>query len=593
MKKALENINGLFWLYKPYFKYGKFFALLSLLFWLIIVPICQMLTVYMPTAIIDSLENNKPFGEILLMVIIIQIILMFQPMFENVFNMFCKNSKLPYIEMKLKQEAYNKAINTDYKYIDNPEYYDNYSWAVNQYASKAQEAFSLLNRIASSLITVASMLAIITLLSPIAIAVTVIGTIIENSLHIRTNFYDVKMDEELVPYNRKIGYYHRIFYTSKYAADLKSTKISNELMYEYENVQNEKISVIKKYAKKMIGWAIGADFTFYFARTFVILNIVYGIYIGNISTVGAYVTLMLAVDKLKDSMNDMFYYIKDASRLTIYAKKIKIFFSTESKIENNKSEGIIPDKNSYEVEFKNVAFGYENSDFNIDALNFKIKKGEKVAIVGENGVGKSTLVKLLLRLYDVDSGEIRINGIDIRKYNLNDIRAQIGVAFQNANMYAISFKKNIELYNKVDKKQFNDISKRFEFDKIFKKNNADQNSVISKEFDENGIMLSGGEIQKIGIARLFAGEFGLLIFDEPSSALDPIAEYNMTKMIFDTSNRSTTIMIAHRLSTIRNADKIILIDNGKASEIGTHNELMLKKGKYYEMFVKQAENYVI
>ena len=240
-----------------------------------------------------------------------------------------------------------------------------------------------------------------------------------------------------------------------------------------------------------------------------------------------------------------------------------------------------------------MAFGYENSDFNIDALNFKIKKGEKVAIVGENGVGKSTLVKLLLRLYDVDSGEIRINGIDIRKYNLNDIRAQIGVAFQNANMYAISFKKNIELYNKVDKKQFNDISKRFEFDKIFKKNNADQNSVISKEFDENGIMLSGGEIQKIGIARLFAGEFGLLIFDEPSSALDPIAEYNMTKMIFDTSNRSTTIMIAHRLSTIRNADKIILIDNGKASEIGTHNELMLKKGKYYEMFVKQAENYVI
>ncbi len=593
MKRAFNSINGLFWLYKPYFKYGKLYTFLSLLFWIVIVPACQMLNVYMPTAIIESLENNKPFVEILLMVIIIQVTLMFQPMFENVFNMFCKNSKLPYIEMKLKQEAYNKAINTDYQYIDNPEYYDNYSWAVNQYAAKSQEAQGLLNRIASSVITVASMLAVITLLSPIAIAITVFGTIIENLLHIKTNFHDVKKDEELVPHNRKIGYYHRIFYTSKYAADLKSTKISNELMREYESVQAEKISVIKKYAKRMIGWEIGADFTFYFARTFVILNIVYGIFIGDISTVGAYVTLMLAVDKLKDSMNDMFYYVKDASKLSIYAKKIRIFFNTESRIENNKSEGIIPGENSFDLEFKNVAFSYENSDFSLAGLAFKIKKGEKVAIVGENGVGKSTLVKLLLRLYDVNFGEILINGVDIRKYNLDKLRAKVGVAFQNANMYAISFKKNIELYNETDKKQFDNISERFEFDRIFLKNNADEKTVVSKEFDENGIMLSGGEIQKIGIARLFTGDFGLLVFDEPSSALDPIAEYNMTKMIFDASNISTTIMIAHRLSTIRKADKIILIDNGKASEIGTHDELMLKKGKYYDMFTKQAENYAI
>ncbi|MDR2136167.1 MAG: ATP-binding cassette domain-containing protein, partial [Treponema sp.] len=128
--------------------------------------------------------------------------------------------------------------------------------------------------------------------------------------------------------------------------------------------------------------------------------------------------------------------------------------------------------------------------------------------------------------------------------------------------------------------------------KILKKNNADYSTELTKEFDENGIMLSGGEVQKIGIARLLTGGFGLLLLDEPSSSLDPVAEYKMAKLIFDSSNRATTIMVAHRLSTIRNADKIILVDGGAIKETGTHNELMSLKGKYYEMFSKQAENYM-
>ncbi|MBQ8164119.1 MAG: ABC transporter ATP-binding protein [Clostridia bacterium] len=514
-------------------------------------------------------------------------------MFENVFNMFCKNSKLPYIEMRLKQEAYKKAINTDYKFIDNPEYYDNYSWAINQYAGRAQDAQGLINKIASSVITITSMLAIITVLSPIAIIVTVVGTVVENLLHMRTNYHDVKKEEDIVPYDRRSGYFHRIFYTSRYAADIKSTNVDKYLMREYEDTQNKKISIIKKYARKMIPWALSADLTFYVARTFVILNIVYGICIGDISTVGAYVTLMLAVDKLKDSMNDMFYYIKDANRLCIYAKRIRKFFDTESQIENKKSIGQLPASGSYDVELENVCFSYENSEFSLNNLNLKINRGEKVAIVGENGVGKSTLVKLLLRLYDVSSGQIKINGINIKEYNLEALRTKIGFAFQNANIYALSFKNNIELYNEVNDKNLEFIVKKFDFDKIFEKSNSNVLSNVTREFDEKGIMLSGGEIQKIGIARLFTSDFGLLIFDEPSSALDPIAEYNMTKMIFDASNRSTTIMIAHRLSTIRNADKIALVDKGRVLEIGTHDEFMLKQGKYYEMFTKQAENYTI
>ena len=239
-----------------------------------------------------------------------------------------------------------------------------------------------------------------------------------------------------------------------------------------------------------------------------------------------------------------------------------------------------------------MAFSYDNSAFAIKNITLDIKPGEKIAIVGENGVGKSTLVKLILRFYDAESGGIYINGINIKDYEIKSLRSRIGVAFQNTNIYAMSLYDNINIYSKEKNEKVIDAIERTKLDKVITKNVADSNRDLTREFDDNGIMLSGGETQKIGIARLLAGDFGLLIFDEPSAALDPIAEYEMSELILASSNKATTIVIAHRLSTIRYADKIVLIDNGTIKEVGKHDELMKIKGKYYEMFTKQAENYI-
>ena len=185
-----------------------------------------------------------------------------------------------------------------------------------------------------------------------------------------------------------------------------------------------------------------------------------------------------------------------------------------------------------------------------------------------------------------------INGINIKDYEIKSLRSRIGVAFQNTNIYAMSLYDNINIYSKEKNEKVIDAIERTKLDKVITKNVADSNRDLTREFDDNGIMLSGGETQKIGIARLLAGDFGLLIFDEPSAALDPIAEYEMSELILASSNKATTIVIAHRLSTIRYADKIVLIDNGTIKEVGKHDELMKIKGKYYEMFTKQAENYI-
>ena len=198
----------------------------------------------------------------------------------------------------------------------------------------------------------------------------------------------------------------------------------------------------------------------------------------------------------------------------------------------------------------------------------------------------------MLRLYDVSSGEILINGHSIKNYDVHALRQKIGVAFQNPNIYAMTFAENISLYNDVSDDKINRIAKQFDFNSVFTKNDAGYDAELTREFDQQGIILSGGEIQKVALARIMYGNFGLLLLDEPSSALDPIAEYKMSELILSAANKTTTIMVAHRLSTTRNADRIVLIDNGVIKEAGTHDELMLLHGKYYEMFTKQAENYI-
>ena len=201
-----------------------------------------------------------------------------------------------------------------------------------------------------------------------------------------------------------------------------------------------------------------------------------------------------------------------------------------------------------------------------------------------NGAGKTTLAKLLLRLYDTDDGEILYNGVHVSEYNIHQLRRRIGVAFQEPQIYALIVRENMEMYNAADDATLCDTLIKAGLD-------IKLDIEVTREFDENGAMLSGEQAQKLGLARILHGEFGLLLLDEPSSALDPLAEYEMTKLIFEQSG-ATTIMVAHRLSTVRGADKIFLIDGGKVAESGTHAELMELDGKYAEMFTKQAENYV-
>lgn len=293
-------------------------------------------------------------------------------------------------------------------------------------------------------------------------------------------------------------------------------------------------------------------------------------------------------------MYGVFGLFSQANNLSLYAEKIKLFFESESSIENSiKGDDELGLVFPFKLELNNVSFHYPNSNFGINNISFSIDPGEKVAIVGENGAGKTTITKLIMRLYDPDKGGIFINDKSICDYNLSKLREKIGIAFQATNVYALSLADNLNLYRENSDAELLNTIKELDFDNIFDKSRGDLRIELTKEFEQNGLMLSNGEIQKIGIARILNNNFGLLILDEPSSSLDPIAEYKLTNILYSQANKTTTILIAHRLSMVRGADCIYVLKDGEICESGTHDELMKKRGMYYEMFIKQSENYHI
>ena len=215
--------------------------------------------------------------------------------------------------------------------------------------------------------------------------------------------------------------------------------------------------------------------------------------------------------------------------------------------------------------------------------------------MGKNGAGKTTFVKLLLRFYDCDSGEILYNGINIKEYDIESLRSRLATVFQDYKVFALTIEENVlcrEVDGASDEKAVQEALRNSGADSCVEKLSNGQKTVLTREFDEKGTGLSGGEQQKIAAARMFAKSFDLAILDEPSSALDPIAEYKMYESLIEATKEKTVVYISHRLSSAVLSNRIYVFDNGTVSESGTHDELMKNGGEYCEMFTLQASNYI-
>jgi ATP-binding cassette subfamily B protein len=453
------------------------------------------------------------------------------------------------------------------------------------------DARILLVGFCSSISTLVTTITVISRIGPLIIPISLINIIASLAIEIKQNKLALQQTEKNLTYDRKLNYIHNIFYTKNYAADLKITKLKEYLISLYKNNVHNKIDIIIFYARKSIKFIIGSSIFSRFIDLIIVGYIVHRIITNNVENIGVYAGLLAAANSFLNASYRLFHLISDVSKINMFTERVRNFFDSTPIIEtaNNMKEYVlnnetIPISNTpLSVELINVSFSYPNFGFSLKNINLSIQPGEKVAIIGTNGAGKSTLIKLLLRLYDADSGEIYINKNSIQKYNVTNLRNVIGTVFQNVNIYALSIANNMNFYGEFNYSILENILEMIDMSYLLKNDNQVFDRLMTKEFDTDGLVLSGGETQKIGVSRIIGREFGLILLDEHSAHLDPIAENKVTKMLLSPANIATTIIITHRISTIKDADRIVVLKNGEIKEQGNHKELMEIRGEYYKL----------
>lgn len=593
MKTLIKSVYNLSFLLKAFWKYGKIYSFVTLFMMAIITPINALASVLFTQKIIDLVAANVSYTEILKTIFRYLSIVFILGMMQYVYDALYKERAVEKIQSKIKKEIYDSVLKTDYKYFDDPAFYNNYTWAINEYVKKTLEAHTLLLTIVRSLSIVITMFSLIFLLGPWIIVFTVIEMIINVMIQMKQNKIAIDKRDAILPLNRRLAYVHRIFYQREYSSDIKTTNLRHYLFDIYEQNTEKKLGFIQRFSKKLLVWTVSQNIVGILYNAIIMAYISYSLIVSkSITGVGKFMSLLTANSQLSGSLNNVFSLVTNINNLSLYVDKIKMYFDTKSNIENQSDGLAILNAAPFSVSIRNLNFKYENSNFELKKINIEVRAGAKIAIVGANGSGKTTLLKLLLRLYDVDYGSISYNELPIQDYNLGDLRNKIGVSFQATNVYAMSMANNMQLYSRTTENELNSIVKKIGLVDVLNKSSGSLESELTREFEKDGIVLSAGEQQKIGLARVMCQDFNLLLMDEPSSTLDPVAEYDLAKLLFAEANKTTTIIISHRLSMIRDASCIYVMENGEIREFGTHEQLMLQKGLYHEMFTKQADSFV-
>lgn len=543
--------------------------------------------------IFDAIEAGTEFKTVLFWILLVA---GYNAAFE-LFNKWRLEVYVPTVRLTLHEgiqnELYKKARELDQGCYDDPEFYNDFIWAIRESDNRTvqiMENFSIfINRIVSSAV-VLGLLATMDWIVAVVLLISVsLGFIIKNKLNkIR---YDQNM--EMNPINRKLSYIGRVFYLQDYAKDLRQGGIAEHLRNDYKATTDIKITCIKKYMGKIFGLSLFSSLlTNVLPSAGVTSYLIIRYIVDPTLSLGSFSASIHASFKLYWTIDDIGNYLNKFNEHSLYIEKVKKFIEYEPKIDG--AETVVPAFESLKI--KNLDFVYpftKDAKKTLKGLNLEIKKGEKVAFVGYNGAGKTTLIKLLMRLYDSTGGEILYNGRNITEYAPEKYREHIGAVFQDYKIFAATLAENVMggEYTVADEESVMSALNAASFGEKLKQLPRGIHSQLTTEFSKEGVGLSGGESQKIAIARVFARPFELIIMDEPSSALDPIAEYELNQSILQNAEGRTVIFISHRLSTTRMADKIYMFDDGEIIERGSHDELMLQNGKYAEMYRIQAKKY--
>lgn len=396
------------------------------------------------------------------------------------------------------------------------------------------------------------------------------------------------------PERRELDYLRYIGASDETAKEVKIFGLADFLADRFEQLADKYYKANRKIAISRAAWGILLSsigtVTYYGAYVFIALQAV-----GGIITVGTLTFLAGSFQRMQNMLQSIMNRFSSIAEGALYLQDLFDFFEIKPSILALSNSKKFPDRIQKGFTFENVSFKYPNSNrYAIRNLSFHLDAGEKLALVGENGAGKTTLVKLLARLYEPTEGRILLDGIDLRNYNLADLRANIGIIFQDYIRFQLKASENIAIGNIGHLNALPTIKNAAQkslADTVVEQLPEQYEQFLGKRF-KNGVELSGGQWQKVALARAYMRDAQLLILDEPTSALDARAEHEVFQRFTELIEGKSAVLISHRFSTVRMADRILFLENGQLLELGSHEQLIAKNGKYAELFQLQAQGYV-
>lgn len=543
--------------------------------------------------IVNALSESRDFKSILSFILICAAIFCLLAIYTSYVDNVVYPLKTNRLYGGIYKKLYAKAKNVELSCYEDPDFYNRYTMAMD---GAEQKITAVIRGMIGAVIGTAASVSVFYMMYEIDhfamlfIISPLIGNFLFGNLK---NKYDYMRYQDSVPNDKVLNYVSRMMYLPDGAKEIRLSNVFSLLKKQYGQATENNVKVANKYAFRnahMNFWRITFTFTVIFEGV-----LLYAIYRNRVtgSITLAELTIMTSLMvAMTWILIRVFENIMEVLKNGMFINNLKGFLEYQEKIPED-FDGEMPAADFESLEFQNVSFSYKDKEI-IHNLSFKITRGQTAALVGHNGAGKTTIIKLMLRLYDPDSGTILYNDKDIKLYNLKAYRDIFATTFQDFKLFGMTVKENILMgrhYENEDQLVKEALKKTGVLERIEQLDKG-IDSVMTKEFDEGGCVLSGGESQKVAVARTFIKNSPMKIFDEPSSALDPIAEYELFNSIIGEGKDHTMLFISHRLSSVKNCDKVFMLEQGRLIEEGTHKELMEKNGSYAAMYKKQAMNYL-
>lgn len=568
-------------------KKGKLYALLMIISSLISV-IPSIVYIIFPGLIINQLTKEPRIPALAGYISV----LIITPVFYQIFNKLIRRKKAQ-IGLVLSA-SFTRKFNyytamMDYETLENPDIQNKMGRVSGTYNS-AMKILDKLGVLLSATLGLFVVLSIISTINIIIIVVVICIMYINSLITKKLNQKRFESNKKLSKYNRYSSNLMIVLNYIGYAKEVRLFDLKSyfaELLYDKKTEENE---IHLKTTTDDLNSKVLFSLTNFIQEVFLYIYLIYRVIFTGLA-VGSMTIYMSAVGQFASTFSRLVKGYLDLSKDSLDIQELQSFMDIPCK--QYLSGNIIPnlDENSV-IEFKNVSFKYPGSDrYALHHLNITMHYNEKLCIVGANGSGKTTFIKLLTRLYFPTEGEILLNGININQYDYQQYQRLFAPVFQDFQLYALSLADNIILANKWDKERLDEVCRNCGLVDLVNKLPDGYHTSVYRFFDETGFEPSGGEGQRIAIARALyhGGEF--FILDEPTAALDPNAEYEIYTQFNNMIKHKTAVLVTHRLSAVQLADKVAVFDNGHVAEYGTHAELYAKGGIYTEMFDKQAQFY--